>query len=381
MKGLSLHSKALSLTIFLVFVTTSIFSQDFSDAFREFKNGYMYSNYYTESFYEEQQGLLTSKKRSKLGIKKIVITNKSKNDKPRVTELSYNSKGKLVHSKSNKFERKSEYISDTLENYRFTSYKGKTKENKRSYLGKEILTDERLVNGKQVSFTSNEYTDFGKIKYSKFTGKRNLFEMKYTYNDQNKLIRSEYLKNGKVKQSWVYECKEQGELLTSSKNELLSSVCTYREESSDGSYSVFTRSIVDGKVRLNKNIFSKDSVLIGNEYYEKDSVLIRKWSNKNGVDINENYKKGKLDRSWVKKYNSNKQVIESSFLRKGKLINKSTFTYDELGNNIVKEDYYGKKMKLKFKYVNSFNENKTKKQNLYYKKGKLMREQNFTYEF
>ncbi len=381
MKGLSIHSKALRLTIFLVFVANSIFSQEFSDAFREFKSGYRISNYYSESFYEEQQGLMTPKTRSKLGIKKIVITNKSKNNKVSVTELNYNSKGKLVHSKSDKFERKSEYISDTLENYRFTSYKGKTKENKRTFLGKEILTDERIVKGKRVSLTSNEYTDFGKIKYSKFTGKRKVFEMKYYYDAQNKLIRSEYLKKGKINQSWVYECKEQGELLTSNKNELLSSVCTYREESSDGSYSVFTRSIVDGKVRLNKNIFSKDSILIGNEYYEKDSILIRKWSKSNGVDINEYYRKGKLDRSWVKKYNTNNQLIESSFLRKGKLKNKSILSYDEAGNNSIKEEYFGRKMKLQFKYVNSFNPDKTKKQNLYYKKGKLIREQNYSYEF
>ena len=65
-------------------------------------------------------------------------------------------------------------------------------------------------NGKLISKTENSYENSHLVN-AKLLHKGKNYEMKYHYNDQDKLTKTEFYKKGKLKESWIYECKPEGE--------------------------------------------------------------------------------------------------------------------------------------------------------------------------
>ncbi|MES2590072.1 MAG: hypothetical protein V4622_13920 [Bacteroidota bacterium] len=261
--------KNIFLCALILTISTTSFAQFYGGAIYQLKNGnnnQSYWKFWDEDYQQENEGFLNPKKRKNLEISEI--SSKMTDKKGRVSsgKLTFNSSGKLVSSKYPKFERQSTYLNDTIETARFTNRKGKTEEFKKTYENGKVVLDERFKKGKLVSRTENTYSNKNLIN-AKLLHKGKKFEMRYTFNEDNKLTRSEYYKKGKLKQSWVYECKPEGQILASNKTELISSKCEYREESADGSYVIFTRSIKEKKPYLNKQTYNKDSIRVKEENF------------------------------------------------------------------------------------------------------------------
>ena len=422
------------LLIFALLINQVVFSQYYGGALFHFKNPNFQPRsswkYWDQDYQDEGAGLLTAKKRKNLGIKEISYQRIGKKGKVSSQKIVYNSQGRLLTTKTPKFERKSTYLNDTIEIGRFTVYKGKSEEFKKNYENGKVILDERFEKGKLVSKTENTFVN-NYLVNAKLLHKGKNHEMKYTFNEENKLTKTEYYKKGKLKQTWNYECKPEGQILASVKHEMISSKCEYREESADGSYATFTRTIIEGEPRLHKETFSKDSVKIKEEKFIKDSILTYFWSNVNDVETKEYYKKGRLKNSEINTYNKDLRLSEKKFLKKGKLkstkkefFNDSkkcirkvkikndkekkieTFEYDIAGNLIKEEEFRKGKFKLArfhefdasgnktlygysrkkdrsfdFKSISVYNENGTMKSQENFKKGKFYSRRDFTYEY
>jgi antitoxin component YwqK of YwqJK toxin-antitoxin module len=355
---------------------------------------------------DSQEGFMTRTKRKELSVKEISYQRTDKKGRISTTNLSYNELGFLLNSKNDKYERRSTYVNDSLEKSRFTQRKRKTTEFKLSFNEKgRVLVDERFKNGKLISKTENSYLNSHLVN-AKLLHKGKPYEMKYHYNDQDKLTKTEFFKRGKLKESWVYECKPEGEIVASNKTEIISSKCEYREESLDGSYAVFTRTIRDGKAFLEKITFNKDSVQTKQEYFVKDSILTYRLSYTNNTSLTENFRKGKFISSRSTKRNDQGKTIEEIYTRKGKIKRSHIYEYDQKGNVTLHENYrkgkltflniktyhpsgesvveemsHRKDRKITSKRILKFNENGLIKSNDYFSKGKLISHREYSYVF
>jgi antitoxin component YwqK of YwqJK toxin-antitoxin module len=159
------------------------------------------------------------------------------------------------------------------------------------------------------------YTDFKKIATSRMKKGRKVFEVNHTYNADKKLVKTVYTVNGKLQKEWIYECKPEGELVTSKDTEV-ASVCSYREESADGSYAVYTRTLRNGIPYLNKQVFSKDSVLTLVQSFYKDSIL-----------------------SWERKIEPQTETT-IHYRKSGKFYSKQVLQLNAEGNVIARTNYY-----------------------------------------
>lgn len=319
--------------------------------------------------------------RKKLGIKSIVSHHITKKGRDETLSMTFNSSGRMLTSKSKSLERKCEYLHDSLEIYSYTNYKGKIEEVKRQFEGKLVVNEERYRNSKLITKKVNTYNADKKLVNCTVDYKGTISEMKYYYNEQGKLTKTEQYKKGKLKRSWVHECKEQGELLASTKTEMTSSKCEFREESADGSYVIFTRTIVQGKTILNKKTFSKDSLLIKYEDFDKDSVLTYYWKTENNVRETMNFRKGKISFGWKTTYDDAGNLVKTQYFRKGKLTSTTKNEYDSNGNKILVEHYSGKKQKLFSTDMKEFNADGTLKSTKHVSKGKLSSPTTYEYSF
>ncbi|MFN5416794.1 MAG: hypothetical protein ACK5B9_07025 [Flavobacteriia bacterium] len=394
---------------FLLFISKSFFAQFYGGALYQLKYGnsnQSYWKFWDSDYQDNQEGLMTMKKRKTLGVKEIAYKNTDKKGRISNVKLTYNDYGRLLTSKSKRFERKSVYQNDTIETYRYTKYKKNSEEFKKVFNEQgKVLVDERFENGKLVSKTENTYVNSFLVN-AKLLHKGKLYEMKYTYNSENKLIKTEFFKKGKLKQSWVYECKPEGQLLASNKKEMISSKCEFREESADGSYAVFTRTIRDGKPFLDKETFSRDSILMKQEYFVYDTILTYRRTIGNNTELKEQFRKGKLKIVDKSVFNEEHKCVEQSKFRKGKLKSRFIYNYDGNGNQtlierswkgklkfmqISKYDAQGNKVldeythrkdrKITSKQVCEFNENGTLKSKQYFSDGKLTFHKEYEYVF
>ena len=144
-----------------------------------------------------------------------------------------------------------------------------------------------------------------------------------------KPTRSRYFVNGVLKRNWTYSCDDKGEVQQKNVKEVSS--CSYDAKNNDGSYIQYTRTITDGKVYLNENTFSKDSVLLDSKrYYNEKTLVYHYWIDGN-TSTSENF-------------NDN-----------GKRIYKYSNTTDGNGNRIAWKSY-GRKDQVKFGYDCKFSE-------------------------
>lgn len=237
-------------------------------------------------------------------------------------EINFNEKGKIVSYQTKKFTKTYSYLNDTLLLTIETKSKKGIELHERKYNENNKLTFiQTTKNGKVKHKENYTYNDQGRISKSEITNlnKNKRYEMIYEYYDGKKLKFQQFSVNGKIKKTWSFDCKEEGEL-NNSKVAVLESVCRYEEQNRDGSYVEYVRKIVKGKDVLIKNYFSKDSIRYMNETYKEDSILLnRSIFSKNEIQhINFN-KRQKITYSSKQKFNDQHQLLESQSSQKGKI--------------------------------------------------------------
>ncbi len=395
--------------IISLFIALSASSQSYWSVLYYFKNGQKTgpSTWFNEEYSESIEGLQTAKDRKELGIKQVNLTRTYKG-KESSTSIEYNAQGRLVHSKNDNFERTSTYLNDTLEINRVIVHNGKTSVLKRTYneQGKLVL-EEKWEEDKLKTKIENTYRG-DQLTNAKLLYKGDQYEMKYEFNEDQKLTRSDFYKNNKLKQSWNYSCRPEGEALVASKNEMISSKCEYRDESADGSYAIFTRTIKNGNIQLIKETYSKDSVRLLQEIFHDDTVLVSKVEYNKNETIHSSYKKGKVysvrkdiyipdlftseEHFYVKNklrsLNVTQRDAQKNILKierfegsKKKLNNSRIFAYDESGHKVLEQLSTKEKGKIRYKRTFEYNDNGTLKSSQFFLKGKLRSSAVYSYVY
>ena len=226
-----------------------------------------------------------------------------------------------------------------------------------SYSGK-LLTDVVRTSKKKVLKTHADYDGQGRIVHiTKHRNGKLKSEYRYVYyqDHQTSLVeqinygrktkvfkyvteyddllkkptRSQYFINGKLKRNWTYSCDDKGEVLPKNVTEISS--CSYNARNNDGSYIEYTRTITDGKVYLNENTYTKDSILTDSKRYYNEKILVYHYSIDGKTSTSEN------------------------FNLRGKRTYKYSNTTDEHGNRISWKGYT-RKDKVKYGYDCTFSE-------------------------
>lgn len=295
------------------------------------------------------------KLREKLQISGMHVETVYGKGKKYTSEKSFNHKGRLLHSSDKYHTADYTYEADSLVTSETRKRGRNTYQTRSSYTDGKMTVRQKYEKEKLQSTTLVAYNPQDKISNSQIIGKKH-YEMQYIYNDAGKMKKCIYLINGRKNKEWIYECKEEGEILAS-KTEAISSFCTYREESRDGSYTVFTRILKEGKPYLVKQVYTKDSVQVLYQQFLKDSIL-----------ISEMKKEGNTETS-------------SSYKESGKKLYKQVVSYDDAGSVIAREYFQGKKETGFSKTTFVLNADGTTKTRQFFRKGKLKSTANFTYSF
>ena len=306
------------------------------------------------SFYEEP--FAPSGLRKQLQIQSVKSTSIRKNGKTYQTEMTFNKMGKMLHFSDGKRTTYKKYESDTLETYFLSSVKNKTRETKSTYSNGKIVSSEYYKNSKLTSKAELRYNEKKQAVNSKMTKGKKTYEIQNTFDEENKLTKTVFLVNGKLKKQWIYECKPEGQIVAS-RTEALSSFCTYREESADGSYTTFTRTLKEGKPYLNKQTFSKDSVLILSQTFLKDSILTWEVRKEGNTEMSAAFKKsGKFWYKQVTTFNASGNVIAREFFDRARKhpTSKRTFELNPDGTTKTEQSFYKGKLWRTITYVYSF---------------------------
>jgi len=395
--------------IFSLFLALSAHSQNYWSVLYYFKNGQKTgpSSWFNEDYTESIEGLQTAKKRKELGIKQVNLSRTYKG-KESATSIEYNAQGRLVHSKNDNFERTSTYLNDTLEINRVIVDHGKTSVLKRTYNDQgKLLLEENWEEGKLKTKIENTFRG-NDLLNAKLFYKGDNYEMKYEFDENQTLTKSVFYKNDKLKQSWNYSCKPEGEAILASKTEMISSRCEYRDESADGSYSVFTRTIKNGYVQLEKETFSKDSIRLMQEFFHDDTVLISRVEYKQNETTRFSYRKGKVhsikkdiykpdlftseEHFYVKdklrilnvtQRDSQKNVIKIERFegQNKKLKSSRMFAYDQYGNKVLEQLTSKENGEIRYKRTSEYFDNGAIKASQFFLKGKLRSSAVYTYVY
>jgi hypothetical protein len=299
------------------------------------------------------------KKRKENGIAKIKITNTSKKGKKTETLQEFNKQGKLTYSFNsfNGYEIKASYLNDSLLTYISRKHSNrKLYESKFIYENNKVKTLERFCNGKKTFSQNYTYSLSNKVLSSVvITQKGTTRKMLHEYNENDQLIKSSFSINNKIKKVWNYDCKPQGELIVTTKEEVTSSKCEFRSENNDGSYSVFVRTITKGIPYLNEHKFTKDSVFYEANYFKKDTILTFNEIVDGNWRTTTNYSKGKITYQYQTKYfENNKNVIEEfKSFKKNKCVSRYKNSFDNNGYLVERKSYNNPK-KIKPSLVSKY---------------------------
>lgn len=395
--------------IFSLFIALSASSQSYWSVLYYFKNGQKTgpSSWFNDDYSESIEGLQTAKDRKELGVKQVNLTRTYKG-KESTTSIECNAQGRLIHSKNDNFERTSTYLNDSLEINRVIVDHGKTSVLKRTYNEQgKMLLEENWEEGKLKTKIENTYNG-NQISNAKLFYKGDHYEMKYEFNEDQTLTRSDFYKNNKLKQSWNYSCRPEGEALMASKNEMISSKCEFKDESADGSYAIYTRTIRNGNIQLIKETFSKDSIRLLQEIFHDDTILVSKVEYNQNETIHYSYRKGKVygvrkdiyipdlftleEYSYVKdklrslrvtQRDAQKNVLKITHYsgEKKKLNNSRDFAYDLNGNKVLEQYSSKANGEIDFKRTSDYFDNGTVKTSQFFLKGKLRSSAVYTYVY
>lgn len=371
------------LQLFLLFFSP-LFAQENFISSHYYLTGHFYDednmDFYSDAFYFSYAPKM---KRKASGVSEITITNTNKKGKKRIIIQQFNKNGMLVYvkNKSIGYQFNASYQDDSLIVYSSKKYPKKHFESKYTYEKGKIKNKMELKNGKLIRETLNQYTSAGKILSSETHSKGKIRKLIYEYNEEGKLKKTSFTIDGKVKKIWNHECREKGEAIASIKEEIVSSKCEYREESADGSYTVFVRTIQNGKTYLRESKYTKDSVLFEVNRYKNDTILFEKRTITKGYEVETEYKRGKPTFQTHYKF-QNGEISAYWYTKKGKFKYGYENSYDEKGKKIGRKSF-GKKGKdfPTSESVYTFDENGLVLSDKRFSKGKLRYSTEYSYKF
>jgi|GEM_PF-2072671 len=309
---------------------------------------------YKNSYYEEP--FASEKLRKQLQIKDVQIVETNGRGREKKSRMTFNTMGKTLFSENSRRTLNHTYLHDTLEISKVYKRKRKVFETKSTYENGQPTSVSSYSNGKLASSVTLQYNAQQQPTESVMKIGKKTYVIQHTYGADNKLSKTVYFVQGKIKKEWIYACKPEGEIVAS-KTEAMSSFCTYQSESADGSYSTFTRSLREGKPYLFKQTYNKDSVLLSRQSYLRDSILV-----------------------WESKKEGNVETM-TSYKESGKLRYKQTHTFDAAGRTISREYISRNRPRTASKSTFELNaDGTTKEQRLFYK-GKLQQTITYTYGF
>lgn len=260
---------------------------------------------------------------------------------------------------------------------------GKTE---RTYKNGLLSFESNYRNNQLTNTFSFEFNDYKRLTQHDFVNykrkKANRYSMNYEYNDQQKLAKTIYKANGKIVNTWNYDCSEKGVQLTKeqTKTEVLSSVCTFEEAFADGRYVVYNRKLKRGKEYLTKNTFSKDSVLMLSEEFKNDSILyFRTTYDPNKTTIESFNKRGKIISGYISEFSENNQTRTN--LGKGGKITSSSITRSNANKQLLSMTYFKKNRKILSQFTYQYDDNDLVTKYTHSYKGKHLSVRNYTYTF
>lgn len=343
-----------TLTFLMILFTFSFFAQNRKSNTIQF---YFNRMYYSNGMPEEIKTYDDVNKKDVLkseNIKTITTTHINKKGKSgNSTTSSYNRMGRIVSQQSKNSTKTYTYLHDTVQTKLEHTYKNKVYVNETVYENGKLTLVKNSKNGKVSNSEKYTYTSFGKIAHSEMTEKNKTYEMIYEYDEFEKLRCSAFLVNGKLKKSWNYSCVPEGSLVQAKESQL-QSICKFEEQSNDGSYIIYSRSINKGKDFLRKDYFTSDSVIYLSESFENDSILTFRSKYSANENIFESFSKnGKRIYRSTLTFNAAKQLIERTYARKGKKFTKTTISYNKNGTiaSIARENEKGSISQTKFEYM------------------------------
>jgi hypothetical protein len=181
--------------------------------------------------------------------------------------------------------------------------------------------------------------------------------MKYYFDNNNQLTKSERYVNGKLKNIWNYDCKPEGEIIKKKKIEE-KSVCKWNENSSNGSYIIYNRTTDKEKTYLHKSYFTKDSVFYKSEQFLNDTIKVYEYEKNDFYTISKTFnKKGDLRYENIQLYTESKLLKSNyytNYKRRKSTISERNYLYNNLNLISTSQYFFNKKMKYQTKFQYSF---------------------------
>ncbi len=240
------------------------------------------------------------------------------------TTFAYGENGKLSQYvvTNNKGEKR-------VTNYRY---------NKEGKVLSQITNDQR----KGYSASTMGYNDQGKIAFRRIYLKDEenaAKELVYSYYENGELRTTDYFVKGKLKYSWKYDCKPEGELINVKRRDE-TMLCLSEDIDEEGNRIVWERKF-DEKGRLTKvrSVYFSDSLLLTRKRYNGDDQLVYEVNtiyNKErtiaiGTEVYVYPKKGKPYLASKTNYLTDRGVQTVSYDKKGHFTRTSGFLSNEDG--------------------------------------------------
>lgn len=271
----------------------------------------------------------------------------------------YNKQGVLTGSKSRKKgkivnQTKLHYLNDTLVSS-FVSEGLKHKDSsKYEYNELGNLSSYKKFTDNELRYEISKTFD-GKLLKSevKKNHKRRKIITYKTVNtiEDDRIIKTEYFKNGKLKRLWEYDCEAKGvEVALKSKETKVptNASCHWKSENSDGSYITYNRTLDNkGRVRLSEYHMDKDSNLVLLKIYNHKEKLSFEKVQKSNVTIHKNYKNNcKISSYNTTTVDDQLRIISSTQYNSGLFAYVRNSNYDYKENGLINsvERFHKKKV-------------------------------------
>ncbi len=182
-------------------------------------------------------------------------------------------------------------------------------------------------------------------------------EYKYTFYDDGSRKETNYYKKGKLKYTWNFDCKSEGEIVQKHKD--TAQICSWIETDSEGRVIKWMQTTnEDNKIRKTKSIFENetDKNPVAFYSYNFKGILVYSWEkSKEKYKYSRYNKKGELESVYESFYDDlgrEKNNQWTSFKKSKKQTSKTEYQYNEEGLKIAETftNYKGKVTNIKYVY-------------------------------